>query len=161
MRRKGTKLHSLLHSADLVEEHLRIQLAPLGLRPRQARVLNALARIGPCSQSVLAREFDITQASMSTMTDRLVAAGYILRAPDINERRTNALSLTESGENMLKDVRSAWSAVDRIIEDAIGFQEAKALAEMTTKLRIALGGAIPGKNLVANARKQVVKKTNP
>ena len=59
------KFHLLLHSADLIEDYLRIKLSPLDLTPRQARVLKALNRLGPVAQVELARSFGITAASMS------------------------------------------------------------------------------------------------
>ena len=62
------KLHYLLHAATLVEEKLRHRLSEIGISPRQARVIDALARMGAVSQIALAREFAVTPASMSTMT---------------------------------------------------------------------------------------------
>ncbi|MCV3270169.1 MarR family winged helix-turn-helix transcriptional regulator [Roseobacter sinensis] len=147
MLRKGHKLHALLHSADLIEQHLRIELEPLGLRPRQARVLNALGHAGTSSQIELARAFNVSPASMSTMTQRLVEGGYILRSEDPKERRTNTLELTEKGRALLSDVRKAWANVDKIIETAIGKDKAEALAERAFELRNALGGHPPAKAL--------------
>lgn len=144
MQRLRHKLHPLLHAADLVEERLRIQLAPLGIRPRQARILNALNRMGTASQIDLAREFDVSAPSMSTMTARLIAAGLISRSPDPQELRSNVLSLTKSGRSKLNDIRKAWHEVDRIIDRAIGPEKADALATLTVELRDALGGRVPG-----------------
>lgn len=134
----------LLHSADLVEERLRIQLSPLGITPRQARILEALDRMKTCSQATLAREFNVSPASMSTMTTRLIAAGFILRRIDDRELRSNVLSLSDSGRDLLSGVFDAWRAVDDIIEDAIGAQEAQVLSGLARSLRNALGGHPPG-----------------
>ena len=134
----------LLHSADLVEERLRIQLSPLGITPRQARIIEALDRMGSCSQVRLAREFNVSPASMSTMTTRLIAAGFILRRPDDRELRSNVLSLTESGRSLLSGVFDAWRAVDDLIEGAIGADEAHVLSGIARSLRDALGGHPPG-----------------
>ena len=80
-------LHHLLHSADLVEDALRQRLARIDMRPRQARIIDALARMEPASQVALARAFDITPASMSTMTARLIEAGFVTREVDPEEAR--------------------------------------------------------------------------
>ncbi|WP_299965908.1 MarR family transcriptional regulator [uncultured Roseobacter sp.] len=149
MLRKSLKLHALLHSADLIEQHLRIELEPLGLRPRQARLLDALDHAGTSSQVDLARAFDVSPASMSTMTQRLVQGGYVLRTVDPDERRTNTLELTEKGRALLSDVRKAWRNVDRIIENAIGAENAGQLASLAFGLRDALGGRPPAKALKA------------
>ncbi len=137
-------MHFLLHAADLVEERLRRRLADLGMPPRQARVLDALDRMGAASQVDLARAFDITPASMSTMTARLIAAGFIARETDPEEARSNVLQLTAHGRSLLSEIHAAWHDVDRIIEETVGSENAAALAALTRALRDGLGGRTPG-----------------
>jgi DNA-binding MarR family transcriptional regulator len=134
----------LLHSGALVEEQLRLHLAPLGVGPRQARILDALHRMGTASQVDLAREFNITPASMSTMTSRLVKAGFVGSDTDPSERRSSILKLTKRGNGLLEAIYAAWSDVDRVIETAIGPEKAKELGALTLELRNALGGRAPG-----------------
>ena len=138
------KLHLLLHSADLIDEQLRIELAALGIKPRQARVLSSLNRLKTASQVELAREFNVTPASMSTMTSRLIAAGYISRKPDPEAPRSNQLKLTRKGDALVSDIRATWAKIDTVIEDAIGLKKAQELAQLTEELRDALGGWVPG-----------------
>ncbi|WP_375596267.1 MarR family transcriptional regulator [Algihabitans albus] len=138
-----THHHVLLHSGHLVEERLRQRLKPLGIQPRQARILNVLNVLGQASQADLARRFNVTAASMSTMTCRLIKAGFIAREPGPAELRTNSLTLTDSGRDMLDAIHEAWDDVDRVIEEAIGPEQAKALGELTLALRDALGGRAP------------------
>lgn len=142
--------HGLLHSANLVEAELRRHIAPLGLRPRQARILDAMGRMGPVSQVDLAADFGITPASMSTMTDRLLAAGYITRAPNPVSRRQNVLELTEKGRTLLDGIAKAWAAVDAKISAALG-ENAAAFFAQAQHLRDNLGGVVPG---VARAAKK-------
>lgn len=135
--------HGLLHSADLVETILRQKLAPLGIHPRQARVLEAMGRTGPVSQSDLASAFGVTSASMSTMTDRLLAAGYITRAIDPASRRQNVLELTDKGRALLAGISEAWAAVDDTIRAVLG-KDSAAFLDLARRLRDGLGGTIPG-----------------
>ena len=141
---RTNKLHYLLHSAALIEKSLCAQLQPLGLGPRQARVIGALNRMGPTSQIDLARECGITAASMSTMTSRLIAAGYISRETGPVEMRRNTLSLTPLGQALLHDIKRAWTAVDRIIDKSLGVEKSNDLAKLTRELINALGGHAPG-----------------
>jgi len=110
-KNRSNKLHYLLHSAALVEKRLSLLLSPLGLGPRQARVLDALNTLGQTSQIDLARECDITAASMSTMTSRLIDAGYVSRVSDPINTRSNMLSLTPLGLALVD--RSWWSRTRR------------------------------------------------
>jgi DNA-binding MarR family transcriptional regulator len=139
-------LHHLLHSADLLDDALRRRLARIDVRPRQARIVDALSRMEPASQVALAREFDITPASMSTMTARLIEAGFITREVDPEEARSNVLRLTPRGRALLSDIHAAWRDVDRLIEDKIGTDEAQTLSRVTRALRDALGGRVPGRS---------------
>ncbi len=136
--------HYLLHSAHLLEECLRSRLAPLGVQPRQARVLDALGQMGPVSQVKLARELALTAASMSTMTARLLAAGLIEKQIDERELRSNVLTLSRRGQRMLNEIHRQWRAVDQEIYDLIGAENASQLKSLTCQLRDALGGSTPG-----------------
>jgi DNA-binding MarR family transcriptional regulator len=135
--------HLLLHAAKLVEERVALHLAEVNIRPRQARILDALYRMGPTSQAKLAREFDISAASMSTMTNRLVSAGYISRTTDQNELRSNVLELSSQGEKLLMDINEAWACVDAEISETIGADKAAVLAQLVYELRDGLGGTVP------------------
>lgn len=138
------QLHLLLHSADLVENELRRRLALIDVRPRQARILDALSRMEPASQIGVARAFNLTPASMSTMTARLIDAGFIKREIDPSEARSNLLRLTDRGRSKLSDIHKAWREVDAIIADTIGAENAVTLAKLTRELRDGLGGNVPG-----------------
>ncbi|WP_180955931.1 MarR family winged helix-turn-helix transcriptional regulator [Monaibacterium marinum] len=137
-------MHFLLHASDLVEDKLRRRLNELDLHPRQARVLDALSRMEPTSQVELARAFDVTAASMSTMTVRLMAAGLITRQVDPDQARSNVLRLTPQGTELLDTIHQAWRSIDDEIAELIGPEDAATLAALTRKLRNSLGGSAPG-----------------
>ena len=140
------KFHYLLHSAHLLEERLRVRLAPLGVLPRQARILDALHRMGDATQVELAKEFDLTAASMSTMTSRLIEAGFIERHMPAGGRATGVLRLSKDGAALLDAIYREWRALDAEIVKALGSTGATDLAKRTLKLRNALGGRTPGVN---------------
>ena len=142
--RDSLKFHFLLHSADLIQDHLRIQLSPFNLSPRQARVIKALNRIGPMSQIELARQFGITAASMSTMTTRLIALNYVSAEKDPHNAKRNIISLTDDGKALVGDIDRTWEDVDLFMEEKIGSDNAEKLAELTRLLRDSLGGRPPG-----------------
>ena len=135
--------HGLLHSAALIESELRKHLAPLRIHPRQARVLDVMGRTGPLSQVDLASAFRVTPASMSTMTDRLLAVGYITRAVDPGSRRRNVLELTDKGRTLLAGINEAWTAVDDTIRAVLG-KESATFFDLARRLRDGLGGTVPG-----------------
>ncbi|SNS46280.1 DNA-binding transcriptional regulator, MarR family [Antarctobacter heliothermus] len=99
--------------------------------------------MGPVSQSDIASAFGVTPASMSTMTDRLLSAGYITRAVDPGSRRRHILELTDTGRTLLNGIGDAWTAVDDGIRASLG-ADAETLFELARRLRDGLGGKIPG-----------------
>jgi DNA-binding MarR family transcriptional regulator len=146
MQSQSCNFHFLLHSAHIVEERLRKRLAPLRVQPRQARILDAIGRMGATSQITLAEEMSVTQASMSTMIVRLVDLGFVTKKIDGNELRSNIVRLTKRGQNLLEQIYTLWSETDREIEKLIGAKHAKQLTEITFELRNALGGFTPGES---------------
>lgn len=148
------QLHLLLHSATLVEDELRRGLAVIDMLPRQARILDALARMEPASQISVARIFNMTPASMSTMTARLIEAGFITREIDPSETRSNILRLTDRGRSKLSDIHRVWHDIDALIAHKIGDQNAASLAALTRDLRNALGGHAPGEAPTKTAKSE-------
>lgn len=144
MTNRPYKLHPLVHAASLVEERLGVELAPIGIKPRQARVLNVLHLMGSASQGELAREFEVSAASMSTMTSRLIAGGFIKRTVDDTESSRIQLRLTAKAAALIGPINEAWCKVDRVMEDAIGQENAHQLAKLSAELRNALGGRVAG-----------------
>ncbi|MGO2132709.1 MAG: MarR family winged helix-turn-helix transcriptional regulator [Halomonas sp.] len=141
--KKTYNFHLHLHFAHLLEEHLRNRLAPLGVHPRQARILGILGMMGQASQAQLAREAGLTAASMSTMTSRLLAAGLIERHVDAQEHRRNVLTLTQRGTNLLKQIHQEWQTIDRETIEVIGEENTAIYAALSLRLRNALGGSTP------------------
>lgn len=142
--KRSYSFHCLLHTADLIQDHLHIRLAPLGISSQQARVIKALGFLGPISQIELAREFGITAASMSTMTSRLIALELIAAEKDALNAKRNLLSLTDKSKALLDDIDRAWASTDAVIEESIGQENMQELTELTRQLRDALGGRKPG-----------------
>lgn len=140
------QFHFFLHCGHLIEERLRTKLTPLKIMPRQARVLDALGRMGQASQVQLADEFGLSAASMSTMTARLLTAGLIEKRVDEQELRSNILKLSKHGKSLLTQIYEIWREVDQEIYQAIGPENATQLANITHELRNALGGFTPGES---------------
>lgn len=142
-QKRGNLLHPILHVGHLVEARLRDQLAEVGVGPRQARVLSALNLMGENNQKTLAAELQIAPASMSTMCDRLIAAGLIEKRVDPKERRAFLIRLTPKGKGKVRYIRQAWDDVDKVIINAIGKEAAEAFADASSSLRDQLGGHSP------------------
>lgn len=124
MTEKRVLFHPILHAAALLEDRLRERLAPLGITPRQARILVALDRMGSASQVRLIEKFQVKAASMSTMTARLIANGYVERQLSVEDKRTNVLALTAEGRAFLQEIFKSWDDIDDFIISTLGLGRA-------------------------------------
>lgn len=146
MEHNEANIHFLLHAAALVGDVVKHELSMLGIGHSQARMLDALDRMGPSSQARLAEELDITAPSMSTLTTRMIAGGQIDRHADPHEKRSNVISLSDKGERLLADIRAAWLRVDQIVEEKLGREQAAGFFTASRSLRDSLGGRSPALN---------------
>jgi len=141
--RNPAKIHPFLHAATLMEKRVTALLRASGVRHRQGLILDALHRVGPTSQRHLAKEFGISPGSMSSMTDRLLALGFITRNTNADDRRSDVLELTPDGLAILTVVRDAWQDADDGIETALGAKKAAQFFALAAELRSAQGGHAP------------------
>lgn len=80
-----------LHSRRLVSQH--------GLTTPQLVCLRAM-RHQSMSPSELAKEVELSQATITGITDRLVGRGFIERSRDATDRRRVLLTITKSGSKV-------------------------------------------------------------
>jgi MarR family transcriptional regulator for hemolysin len=76
-------------------------------------VAAAAAMERPPSQSELAQLLGVEGATMVTTIDRLVAAGFVERAPSPTDRRVNLVVVTERGQALAERVRQESTALRR------------------------------------------------
>jgi len=145
MARKHTNLHPVLHSAHVLEKRVEALLASSDIRHRQALVLDALQRLGPTSQKHLAKQFDVSAGSISSMIVRLVALGYVKQATNPEDRRRDIVEITSSGSSVLRGVHKVWREGDKMIESALGRDKSEQFVKLARELSKALGGGPPAK----------------
>ena len=94
-------------SIGLLLRRLR-QVQPDGeLSLPETSALTRLDRSGPATSSALAKEEQISAQSMGATLAALEARGLVARQPDPDDGRRAVLSLTEAGQQVLRDKRSA------------------------------------------------------
>ncbi|RZS91734.1 DNA-binding MarR family transcriptional regulator [Motilibacter rhizosphaerae] len=71
--------------------------------PSQMRALLVVQRQGRVTMTELAEELDAMVSSASRLTDRLVSAGYVVRAADAARPRVVLLELTPDGRRLLDE----------------------------------------------------------
>jgi len=103
MKIRRNALRELVHLTPRLDRYLSIRLEA-GTPPLTVTQLYILDRIaqGPTRSVDLARRARVSGATMSKILDRLVAAQWIAREVDADDRRAFVISLTALGAELLR-----------------------------------------------------------
>ena len=101
-----------------LDNNLRIALKPFDLSVHQWRVLFTIRLNGPQSIGDISAGTVMGQSTITRVADQLEKAGLASRAPMENNNRVILLSLTESGEELIRSIIPHTFAIhDGAIED--------------------------------------------
>lgn len=93
-------LRRILRASDLSGRRL---AAATGMTPSQLLVLQEIERRGEATPTVIASTLQFGQPTVTSIIDRLVAAGYVTRERGAQDRRRMLLRITGAGRAMLND----------------------------------------------------------
>ena len=87
----------------------------LGIGPGQVPILMELGKYGQLSQRDLAEKVHVTPATISGTLKRLERGGIIVRTGTEDDARVSLVSLSESGEALMKEARSVFAEADDLL----------------------------------------------
>jgi DNA-binding MarR family transcriptional regulator len=112
-----------------------------GMTRTQWRVLANLGKFGARTASEICRISHLDKTKVSRAVAALEVEGLLLRAPAAEDRRTEVLSLTESGRRLFGALGAKAIAFDRDLRNRLGADEAAVLAEALRRLIALQGGS--------------------
>ncbi|MBU0499425.1 MAG: MarR family transcriptional regulator [Gammaproteobacteria bacterium] len=101
MRIHGQVLISLRQIIRAIDLHSKKLERESGLTGPQLLVLKTISEKGPITSGALSRSISLSQATVTTILDRLERKGYLIRRRDDEDKRKNWISLTEVGQRVL------------------------------------------------------------
>ncbi|KRD04711.1 MarR family winged helix-turn-helix transcriptional regulator [Streptomyces sp. Root264] len=111
-------------------------LAAEGLKMWHHVVLSAVRDLAPVAQAELGRSVGLDPKDVVGVLDDLQSAGLVVRAPDPEDRRKNAVSLTEEGRRVLLRCEKAALEANEMLLAPLGARE----REQFTRLLIRISG---------------------
>jgi DNA-binding MarR family transcriptional regulator len=102
-----------------------------GLPPALDSALAVIGRRGPISPSELARIEDVRRPTATRVVAILEGRGLVARAPDLCDRRSYRVALTDRGRRLLRETRSRR---DAYLARALARLEPAELAELDRAL---------------------------
>ena len=111
-------------------------LAPLGLTPFQERAVRVVTRSDPdgIRMGELADRLGVVPRSATGVVDDLEAAGLVRRTPDPISRRSVLVSLTDQGQLLQDDLRSARRAAGEELLAPLDSDQRRSLADLLAAL---------------------------
>src|SRR5262245_61591001 len=110
--------------------------AKLDLRPGQYSVLALLGHKPGLKQSEVAAALGIQRANFVALFDRLERRGLARRSAAPNDRRSNALHLTEEGERLLARANAIVAAIEGRLDAKLGPGGRARLLELLKRLSV-------------------------
>lgn len=101
----------------------------LKLTREQLRVIILLSFKEPVTPGVVAREFGVPKANVTTVINSLVEKGYIKRYENPNDRRSYLLSLTKEGKEQVDKLREFRSTIMKKILERISDEDLSCLVK--------------------------------
>jgi DNA-binding MarR family transcriptional regulator len=130
-RTAHTEMTSVADSVDRLSMWLRRQV-PAAVSSSTITTLDTLHAHGPLRVSELAEREAVSQPGMTTLINRLEAAGQAVRTPDPTDGRAALVAITEEGRAILRERHS--SRVALLVEELMDLDPAD---------RAALVAAVP------------------
>ena len=90
------------------------------IRPGQYSILTIIEHNPGLKQSEVSEALGIKRTNFVAMIDELERRKLVRRAPTPNDRRSNALMLTEAGKRLMKELHAVSERHERRIIDALG-----------------------------------------
>jgi DNA-binding MarR family transcriptional regulator len=93
------------------------ECARFNLTTTQFGLMMAVKQLPGVDQAALSRVIGLDRSTTATVIDRMVKRGILRRDPHSEDRRKNRITLSESGEQLLRDVQpAAGRARERLLE---------------------------------------------
>ncbi|MFF4427509.1 MarR family winged helix-turn-helix transcriptional regulator [Streptomyces sp. NPDC001549] len=109
-------------------------IAAEGLKLMHHAVLAATAEYGPVAQADLGRRLAVDPKDMVGMLNHLQEAGLVLRAPDPDDRRKNAVTVTPEGTAVLARCAALAEAANAEFLAPLSPAERERLMALLTRL---------------------------
>lgn len=110
------------------------QQADAGLTPSQASALAGIEQLGSPTLGALAAREAVRPPSMTRIVAALEGLGHVIRVADAADRRIARITLTASGEEVLRHIRSLKNAFLAERVAALDAADRAALADLTSLL---------------------------
>jgi DNA-binding MarR family transcriptional regulator len=128
---------------NLLSSRIVAAFEPFGLRSGTFSTMALIGANPGCSQSEIARHIGTDKSIVVAIVDDLERKGLAERRRSTEDRRRNALTLTEAGERVMKELDRLGRQVENPIRASLSPQEVEQLIHLTRRAVDALMATEP------------------
>jgi DNA-binding MarR family transcriptional regulator len=125
---------NLKRAARAVARRYDEALGPVDLTNGQYSTLMTIAGLQPVSMQILAESLGMDRTTLTATLKPLQRRGLISIHPDITDRRSRRLTLTDEGVVLLRDAVPLWKKAQQAVGRILGNANAPALRTQLTRL---------------------------
>ncbi len=149
-------LRQIIRAIDLHSKHIERES---GLTGPQLLVMQSISKKDIVTAGLIAREVNLSQATVTTILDRLEKKAYVTRERSLEDKRKVMIGLTEAGELILKQAPTLLqeSFIDNFgkLED---WEQSLLLASLQRVANMMQAENLDAAPLLDSSDEQVVKK---
>ncbi|NDV93037.1 MarR family transcriptional regulator [Alteromonas sp. 345S023] len=122
--------------AHAVKKQLAIQLEveAVGLVPMQVRVMKIIHRRSPCTALDIASFMHRDKAQITRLVNGLMEQGFVEKVPNPEDKRSQLLSLTTTGEKMQASLSALAIHAEQTMTQGIGENDMKTFFDVAHKM---------------------------
>lgn len=100
----------------------------------QVMLLAYIKRNGQTQPSILAKELGFTYGAITSMVNKLVKAGYLIRITEVTDRRAILLDITPTGVALLDEAESLGIDIRNKVYSILSEEEVEQMIHIQNKL---------------------------
>jgi len=125
---------ALIRAREGVMAPIREMLSETGITEQQWRVLRVLSEHGVLDTSTLANRASLLIPSLTRIATTMRKKGLITQTRDNDDRRRQAISITQAGQKIIDDHSDQSAMIVSEIRNALGQREYEELLNLLAKL---------------------------
>jgi len=125
---------ALLRARERVMGPIRAMLSDVGITEQQWRVLRVLHESGAQEPTQIADRACLLLPSLTRILQKLTEKGFIVRAPDRQDRRKQVISITQTGAALIEDNLATSIEIMDGIKSEMGADRYEALLDLLNEL---------------------------
>ena len=116
------------------------QLEPMGLNPRQARLLMEVCETPGISQDTLSRRLCVDKSAVARSLAGLEEMGYVERPTCQKDKRVTRLHPTQKALDLLPRLQALWSDCEAFLTEGMSEADVAELQRLLEQMKIRAAG---------------------